>query len=205
VSFNQVKRCNQQEITSEILGHQNIVLKNGNFVMKWNTHLYIHRFLKCHNICGVIFKKVDISSPSESEVKHLDWKLCILCQRVTNDRLVDPVDIHGKENMFQGYKSLESFLTRLNDLGQLSSLPYKVSMSALNDGLGICNTFILNKAKYHKKCKDECCERKLLRVTKRLEKIENVSEILARKIREVSSSVYSLQNVQSTESLFKTH
>ena len=66
-----------------------------------------------------------------------------------------------KKNKFDGYKPLESILTRLNDLHQLSSLPYKVNISDLDDGSGIFYTLISNKAKYHKNCKMECSERKL--------------------------------------------
>jgi len=87
-----------------------------------------------------MFRKLNVSLPSKTQAKHFDWSLCILCQIVDNDRLVNPFNVANKGNRFQAYMSLESCLARLNDVGQLSSLPYEVNMSASDDRSGILHT-----------------------------------------------------------------
>lgn len=142
-------------------------------------------------------------NPSSTPVvtKLIDWDLCVLCQQSTNSKLVDPFKIKNKENCFDGYKSLQSTLYRLDAEGLLSSLPHKPNISILDDGSGIANTLLKNQAKYHKSCRNEYGETKVLRIRKRLSDVRNaMNEINPKKVCE-SSSVHlqRKENIESSE------
>lgn len=109
--------------------------------------------------------RAKLVNPSSSPVtiKHMDWKKCVLCQEVTDFKLVDPMKITNKENEFEGYRSLEAILSGLNAEGQLSSLPFEINIKNIDDGSGIFNTLLRNHAKYHKSCKSERSNRRLSR------------------------------------------
>ena len=90
----------------------------------------------------------DNTSPSISE-SAIDWNACILCQTVTLDTLQCPAK-SKRSNIGQGYKT---FADNLAQFLQIDSLPLPIPhLSQLNDGSGIENTLMKQKAKWHKNC-----------------------------------------------------
>ena len=67
----------------------------------------------------------------------------------------------------EGYVSLTFVLEELGEIDQLSSLPFKVNLSNLNDGSGLFETMKRNNAKY-KSCKKECSNSRRARAQKRV-------------------------------------
>ena len=81
-----------------------------------------------------------------------DWTLCCLCQEAHSKKsdkdLRCPYD---KEWLHNAYQTLEDDLKGFveNDV----PLPLGVNLIHLDDGSGIANTLIKNKAKYHNSCR----------------------------------------------------
>jgi len=97
----------------------------------------------------------------------IDWHQCVLCQERTTEKLLDPEKNHCPDKV-EGLKSLATNLAELHEVGALSSLPFNVSLSALQDGCDdIFESFKKNHAKYHKSCKLKCSTSKLVKLSKR--------------------------------------
>jgi len=98
---------------------------------------------------------VSPSFPS-AQAKHFDWSLCILCQETSDGKLI--IGITDQENKFEGYKAIESFL----NCWVKRPISFVIqSKYAWIGWQGIANTLMKNKAKYHKRCKNECSERNI--------------------------------------------
>ncbi|KAF5287459.1 hypothetical protein FQA39_LY04087 [Lamprigera yunnana] len=116
---------------------------------------------------------VDPSLPISSKSGLIDWSLCFICQNETREKLTNP-ERSTRKDKFAAYVSLESSLTRLNALNQLTSIPLRVDLSQLNDGTGIFNTLKSNKAVYHKSCRANCSENRIARAQKRSEQESSI-------------------------------
>ncbi|KAF5295102.1 hypothetical protein FQA39_LY13253 [Lamprigera yunnana] len=92
-----------------------------------------------------------------------------------------------RKDKFAAYVSLESFLTRLNELNQLTSIPLRVDFSQLNDGTGIFNTLKSNRAVYHKRCRANCSENRIAQAQKRSEQ-ESSTKFSPKKTRQSSGT-----------------
>lgn len=94
-----------------------------------------------------------------------NWDLCVLCQKDTTERLVNPAEskflAKGKEC---GYKLLAENIIEFQKLG---SLPLNIDIKRLDDGSGIEATFKSNNAKWHKTCSNRYDKQKLQRAQKR--------------------------------------
>ena len=102
--------------------------------------------------------------PAATMVQPTDWTLCVLCQDASTSPLVDPSRNSNKACSNQGYKTLAKNLTSFHQLGVV---PMGINISRLDDGSGIEQTLINNKAKWHKTCYNSCNEGKVSRAQKR--------------------------------------
>lgn len=134
-------------------------------------------------MAGAKFKVVDPSRPVQKEPKVINWQLCVLCQVDDSSKLVVPSQNSCAEK-FQGYAKLDALLQDFDSAGVLSSLPFSVDLSALNDGSGVYETLLKNSAVYHKKCQLQCTDKELKRAIKRKtkEKPPNNSPVKTRRL-----------------------
>ena len=94
-------------------------------------------------------------------VSPIDWTLCLLCEKVTDESLVCPVaHTYGGA----GYKTLADNLKTLDGLG---ALPTSVKLNRLDEGDGLEATFINRHAQYHKKCALKYNDKNVNRAMKR--------------------------------------
>ena len=102
--------------------------------------------------------KSDTSAPTTSAI---DWAICFLCQRITEEKLTCPLDYaHGGG----GYKTLARTLPMFYEL---CDLPSFLQLSRLDEGGGIESTLMKQKAKYHKSCNLRYNDKNLIRSQKR--------------------------------------
>ena len=109
--------------------------------------------------------------PKEQDIsKETDWSLCVLCQNDDGVRLENP-NIHtGTKRETTGYTSLAN---NIDSLHKLCALPFDIELiERVNDGSGIVETLIKNKAKWHADCKASCSNRDVSRAEKRKAKAE---------------------------------
>ncbi len=76
-----------------------------------------------------------------------NWKLCCFCQDPQDPKLVCPIK---KPNDLSGYKTLANYISLLK--GHRKA-PLNIDLRRLDDGYGIEETFITNKAQWHKSCR----------------------------------------------------
>ncbi|KAF5301671.1 hypothetical protein FQA39_LY19092 [Lamprigera yunnana] len=105
---------------------------------------------------------------------------------VIREKLTNP-ERSTRKDKFAAYVSLESSLTRLNELNQLKSIPLRLDFSQLNDGTGIFNTLKNNRAVYHKSCRANCSENRIARAQKRSEQ-ESSTKFSPKKTRQSSGT-----------------
>ncbi len=89
------------------------------------------------------------SEPSTgSHIVSIDWSKCILFQKETNNTIICPVRSKHDDKEFV-YHSLTSNLQRFHEL---ESMPKAINIDILNDGLGLANILISNKAIWYSTC-----------------------------------------------------
>ncbi|KAK3910837.1 Protein dachsous [Frankliniella fusca] len=119
---------------------------------------------------GSKFVVVDPSKPIPKEKEcEVDWELCVLCQKDDGSKLIIPSKNSNAEK-FQGYSKLDKLLRMFDSAGLLSSLPFEIKISKLNNGSGIYETLKINNAVYHKYCLMKCSDREYERALKRKSK-----------------------------------
>lgn len=96
-------------------------------------------------------------------IKNIDWEKCIICQENTSDVLQYPAD-SSRSDAGVGYVRFEENFTRFKELG---ALPVKIEAERLDNGSGISNTLLVNKAKWHKSCNLKFNSTKLERAEKK--------------------------------------
>jgi len=122
-------------------------------------------------------KLIDLSSPNDGEVNRkrerpIDWSLCILCQEVKNEILINP----SQNKRLKPDKTEEGFETlhrNLKKFDQLGKVPCTVPLSLLDSGPGIKENLQQNNAQYHKLCFLKYTNSKLLKAEKSCK--ENIS------------------------------
>jgi hypothetical protein len=82
---------------------------------------------------------------------HINWKLCIICQVKTNEPLQCPAN-SKRSDVGSGYKSSADNIKSFQDLGEI---PQKLDPKKIDDGSGIENSLIRNKASWHKSCRNK--------------------------------------------------
>lgn len=127
---------------------------------------------------------MDRSLTIPSQGKDIDWSLCLLCQSNTNEKLTNP-DNSCKSSKYDGCKSLETVLTILKDLNQLSSFPFDIVWSRLDNGSCIYDR---NKAVNHRSCKKYFSESRLERAVKRAGAQAEGRNVSPKKTRQSSDS-----------------
>lgn len=136
------------------------------------------------------FALVDVSLPVEEKHAYIDYNKCVLCQKESDEPLSNPKN-NTRGNTDERYKSLVTVLESYHDIGQLSSLPFPIDLTALNDnGIGIVNTLVKNNAKYHRSCKRFFSNSRLQRAEKRVQAATDASKSecpLSRKTRKTTT------------------
>ena len=117
------------------------------------------------------FESTSPPTQTTAQPVSIDWKLCMLCQKNKEESLQCPANSKRKD-VGAGYKSLAENLLLFNELGMV---PFAISLEQLNDGSGVENTLLKNKASWHKSCKDQVHNTKLKRAQKRREKEEDAT------------------------------
>lgn len=112
----------------------------------------------------------------------IDWKLCALCQETKEESLQCPAN-SKRTDRGAGYKSLAEHLLLFSELG---ITPFAISLEQLNDGSGIENTLLNNKASWHKSCRDKVNSTKLKRAQKRRDQEEDATSHIPVKTRRSS-------------------
>ena len=93
----------------------------------------------------------------------INWKLCVICQVKTNEPLQCPAN-SKRSDVGAGYKSLVDNIKLFHDVGEI---PLKVDLSKLNDGSGVENSLLQNKASWHKSCRNKFNITEIKRAQKR--------------------------------------
>ena len=112
----------------------------------------------------------------------IDWKLCALCQETKEESLQCPAN-SKRTDRGAGYKSLAEHLLLFSELG---ITPFAISLEQLNDGSGIENTLLNNKASWQKSCRDKVNSTKLKRAQKRRDQEEDATSHIPVKTRRTS-------------------
>ena len=92
------------------------------------------------------FKLIDAcktSLGSSQPPTSINWELCIICQEITTELLISPLNSKRKD-VGKGYQSLAENLVKFDELGEL---PCTLLSDRLNEGQGIEAAMISNKAK----------------------------------------------------------
>lgn len=115
----------------------------------------------------------------------VDWKLCILCQHVTDEVLQFPS--HTKRtDKGAGYKYVAENIRKFHEL---DALPFQINLHHIDNGSGIEATLHENNAGWHKTCPNRICTMKLEREMKRKSTKENETMVKTRRIsRDVSQN-----------------
>ena len=87
----------------------------------------------------------DLTKPSD--VVQTDWRLCILCQEDTNEKLINPGG--GGRYVRAGCVAIADNIGQFDILG---CMPMQIDIARLDDGSGISQTLQSNNACWHKSC-----------------------------------------------------
>ena len=116
----------------------------------------------------------------------MDWQLCFICQKNTNEELKCPLKIHGSGDKSAPYKS---FLDRVKIFKEVSSLP--LPLSHLEDNTGL-DDLVANRASWHKSCYGKFSNDKIERARKRTAATD--SEVPCSEVKRVRSARKLLDN-----------
>lgn len=83
--------------------------------------------------------------------KDTDWSLCCLCQLQDKSNTKDLRYPYKKDCYHTAYQTLEDDLNKF--VKNVVPLPLGVNLECLDDGSGIANTLLNNKATYHHGCR----------------------------------------------------
>lgn len=102
---------------------------------------------------------IDPTVPATDLFSPVNWAQCVLCQSKTREKLQCPANSIFIDKS-SGYKSLATILLDFNKKG---ALPPSVIVSRLDTDGGLLESFLLNKAKWHKSCRSKFSARELQR------------------------------------------
>lgn len=91
----------------------------------------------------------------------MDWQLCLICQKTSNEDLKCPLKVHGSGDKSVPYRS---FLDRVKMFRELSSLPLPLDHL---DGNIALHDLVANRASWHKSCYGKFSNDKIERARKR--------------------------------------
>ena len=93
--------------------------------------------------------------------RHMDWKLCLICQKATKEVLKCPLNASGSMNPSTPY---ETFLERSAKFRELNRLP--VPLGHLRENIN-AEDLVENKASWHKSCHKKFDQDKLDRAQRK--------------------------------------
>lgn len=115
-------------------------------------------------------KLIDLGEGPSSQGQSLhesnvtNWKLCVICQRDTTEKLVHPDNARYRGLKECGYKLFADNILEFNKINCLSE---DISIRRLDNGEGVEATLQSNKAVWHKSCRNRYDNQKLQRAQKR--------------------------------------
>ncbi|CAG2204178.1 unnamed protein product [Mytilus edulis] len=123
---------------------------------------------------------VEYDKPTKSN--NIDWANCILCQEIIDEKLICPFD-SKRLNVGAGYQSLADNIKKFHEL-RLMPEGINVCIENLDEGSGIAQSFIDQKACWHKSCNLKLNRTKLNRAEKRTshERIDDKATTSKRKL-----------------------
>lgn len=89
------------------------------------------------------------SASTFAAVEKTNWDRCFLCQQVTKEKLIQP-SLFNREHNHTGYATLARNVPLFH---MINSLPVLLSPARLDDGDGIENTLIRNRATFRASCR----------------------------------------------------
>ena len=121
-------------------------------------------------------------------VEKTNWGRCFICQQVTKEKLIQPSLVNIEHDQ-TGYATLARNVVLFH---MINALPILLSPTWLDEGDGIENTLLRNRAKYHASCKLMFNNTKLERAQKRAstaaEDTEDPKDIHVKRTRRSQSS-----------------
>ena len=99
----------------------------------------------------------------ETEYTTIDWIKCVLCQTDIGENLVLPHK-NTRTDKEAVYHSLAADLKAFHDIGDI---PLDLDITRLDEGSGLAETLIVNKACWHRSCRNKFNAQKLQRALKR--------------------------------------
>ena len=104
------------------------------------------------------------AGPSK-ETPKTDWTKCVLCQKVTSEALQCPAESKRYDvGTGHGYSTFAENIVRFQEL---KDMPMPLDLRRLDEGGGVENTLVVNKAKWHKYCLSKFSAARLQRAEKR--------------------------------------
>ena len=124
-------------------------------------------------------------NPTSSNAKiNADWEKCVLCQKVTSERLRWPFD-SKKLDVDSWYENFGINIKRFCEMG---CLPIEIDFLALDHDGDLVDTLIKSKATWHKSCRNKFSNLKLERAEKRRAKDDDPSHPRIKKFPRRNSS-----------------
>ena len=93
-----------------------------------------------------------------------NWTKCSLCQNDTEEKLMSPVSSFQREHDYAGYTNIANNVPLFH---AINCMPIPLNPARLDEGGGIEETLMRNKAKYHQSCRLLFNNTKLQRTQKR--------------------------------------
>ena len=113
-----------------------------------------------------VVSQCEVSRGNNEYEKIVDWEMCILCRKLSIEPLVCPA-ISKRKDTGAGYLSLASNLSQLHELQEN---PLDFDINEIDDGSSIASTLTINKACWHKSCRNKINTTEVKRAAKRKEK-----------------------------------
>ncbi|VDI67846.1 Hypothetical predicted protein [Mytilus galloprovincialis] len=140
------------------------------------------------------FRVSSVEYDKPTKLNNIDWANCILCQEIIDEKLICPFD-YKRLNVGAGYQSLADNIKKFHEL-RLMPEGINVCIENLDEGSGIAQSFIDQKACWHKSCNLKLNRTKLDRAEKPTshERIDNKATTSKKKTRH-SFSVQSTNDI----------
>ena len=132
------------------------------------------------------FRLVEPKLPQATKTQRIEntaWEICIVCKDNTSEVLQCPAE-SSRSDAGVGYVRFEENFMRFKELGVL---PVKIEVERLDNGSGISNNLLKNKAKWHKSCNLKFNSTKLERAEKKRRNNEAAEDTSTKKYTRLSA------------------
>ena len=92
-----------------------------------------------------LISKTSKDTKSDDEKETMGWKLCALCRTEKKEKLKCTASSKRKD-ISAGYKYIAGNIQEVIDI---DALPFPIKVSHMNNGSGMANTFLNNKAAWY--------------------------------------------------------